>query len=77
MARKQRKHSDQFKVAFEAIQGTKTLSEIGSQYNLPPNQFRRREKQLLTEGPTVFSDKTAQELESAAGRETELYEQIG
>jgi putative transposase len=79
VTKKLRKHSDQFKfkVALEAVQGIKTLSEIGSQYNLHPNQVSRWKKQLLTEGRTVFSNKTAQELEGAAERETELYEQIG
>ena len=79
MAKKRRKHSNQFKfkVALEALQGMKTINEIASQYNLHPNQVGQWKKQLLTEGPTVFSQDTARQLQAVAEREAELYEQIG
>lgn len=79
MAKKRRKHSDQFKfkVALEATQGVKTLNEIASQYNLHPNQVSTWKKQLLTEGPTVFSQDTARQLQTVAEHEADLYEQIG
>jgi len=79
VAKKRRKHSDQFKfkVALEATQGINTLNEIASQYNLHPNQVSTWKKQLLTEGPTVFSQDTARRLQTIAERETDLYEQIG
>ena len=79
MAKKRRKHSDQFKfkVALEATQGVKTLNEIASQYNLHPNQVSTWKKQLLTEGPTVFSQDIARQLQAVAEREADLYEQIG
>jgi putative transposase len=79
VAKKRRKHSDQFKfkVALEATQGVKTLNEIASQYNLHPHQVSIWKKQLLTEGPTVFSQDTAKQLQAVAEREADLYEQIG
>lgn len=79
MARKRRNHSNQFKfkVALEATQEVKTLNEIASQYNLHPNQVGKWKKQLLTEGPTVFSNDTARQLQVVEEREAELYEQIG
>ena len=79
MAKKRRKHSNQFKfkVALEAAQGLKTINEIASRYNLHPNQVGLWKKKLLTEGPTVFDNNMAQQLENVAERETQLYEQIG
>jgi len=79
LARKRRNHSNQFKfkVALEATQGLKTLNEIASQYNLHPNQVSNWKKQLLAEGPTVFSNDTARQLQAVEEREAELYEQIG
>ena len=79
MAKKRRNHSDKFKfqVALEATQGMATINEIASRHNLHPNQVSRWKKQLLAEGPTVFSQETAQQLEAVAEREAELYEQIG
>jgi len=79
LARKRRNHGNQFKfkVALEATQGLKTLNEIASQYNLHPNQVGNWKKQLLAEGPTVFSNDTARQLQAVEEREAELYEQIG
>lgn len=79
MASKRRKHSNQFKfkVALEAAQGLQTLNEIASRYNLHPNQVGKWKKQLLEEGPAVFSSNAARQLREQEARETELYEQIG
>jgi RNA-directed DNA polymerase len=79
MAKKRRTHSNQFKfkVALEAAQELRTRNEIASQHGLHPNQVGKWKKQLLAEGPTVFDNNTAQQLEAVAEREAELYEQIG
>jgi transposase-like protein len=79
MAKKRRKHSNQFKfkVALEAAQGLKTRNEIASQYSVHPNQVSTWKKHLLTEGPTVFGNNVVRELQAVAEREAELYEQIG
>ena len=74
LAKKRRHHSNQFKfkVALEALQGMKTINEIASQYNLHPNQVGQWKKQLLTEGPTVFSQDTARQLQAVAERESSV-----
>ena len=79
MTRKRRQHSGQFKfkVALEASKGLKTLNELAGEYNVHPNQVSSWKKQLLEEGPTVFSHSTARERQEQAEREAELYEQIG
>ena len=79
MTRKRRKHSGQFKfkVALAAAKGDKTINEIASEYNLHTTQISNWKKQLLTEGPVVFSSSTARQLQEQEARETELYEQIG
>lgn len=79
MTTKRRKHSNQFKfkIALEATQELKTRNEIASQHGLHPNQVSKWKKQLLTEGPTVFANDTAQQLQAVEEREAELYEQIG
>lgn len=79
MARKRRKHSSQFKfkVALEAVKGLKTINEIASEHNLHPNQVSQWKKQLLSEGPAVFSRNQARQLREQEARETELFEQIG
>jgi transposase-like protein len=79
MTTKRRTHSNQFKfkVALEAAQELRTRNEIASQHGLHPNQVSKWKKQLLAEGPTVFDNNTAQQLEAVAEREAELYEQIG
>lgn len=79
MTKKRRNHSNQFKfkVALEAAQGLQTLNEIASRYNLHPNQVGKWKKQLLTEGPMVFSNDTARQLQVVEEHEAELYEQIG
>jgi transposase-like protein len=79
VTKKRRNHSNQFKfkVALEAAQGLQTLNEIASRYNLHPNQVGKWKKQLLTEGPMVFSNDTARQLQVVEEHEAELYEQIG
>ena len=79
MSRKRRQHSDQFKfkVALEASKGQRTVNELGSEYKLHPTQISSWKKQLLEEGAGVFSRNTSTRQQEQAGREAELYEQIG
>jgi putative transposase len=79
VTKKRKQYSQQFKlkVALEAIQELKTISEIASTYNIHPTQVKNWKKQLLLEGPTVFDQSTAQQQLEREARETELYEQIG
>ena len=79
MTKKRRQFTSQFKfkVALDAIKELKTISEIASQYNVHPTQVRKWRKQLMTEGPAVFGNNTAKQLQEQEARETELFEQIG
>ena len=79
MSRKRRQHSDQFKfkVALEASKGNKTLNELGSEYEVHPNQISSWKKQLLAEGAGVFSRNGGQQQQEQAAHEADLYEQIG
>ncbi len=79
MTKKRKRYNQQFKfkVALEAIQELKTISEIGSTYNIHPTQVKNWKKQLLMEGPAVFDQNTVQQQQEYEARETELYEQIG
>jgi transposase-like protein len=76
---KGKRHSAQFKfkVALEAAKGTKTLSELASQYGLHPSQISEWKQQLLQDGPSVFSTQTARQQREQEALQTELYEQIG
>ena len=80
MAKKRRSFSKQFKfnVALEAVRGLKTLNQIAAEHQLHPNQVSQWKQQLLREGSDIFNDRgQRRELDAAAARETELYEQIG
>lgn len=79
MARKRRQHSDEFKfrVALEAAKGLQTVNEIASQNNLHPNQVSAWKKQLLEEGPAVFTRDARRQQQEQEAVQAELYEQIG
>jgi putative transposase len=76
---KRRRHSAQFKfeVALEAAKGTKTLSELASEYQLHPRQISAWKRDLVESGPDVLSKRRARREREQAAREAELYEQIG
>ena len=79
MTKKRKKYSQQFKfkVALEAAKELKTINEIAGAYDVHPTQVKSWKKQLLAEGPTVFGQNVAQQLQEQEARETELYDQIG
>ena len=84
MSTKRRKHTPQFKfrVALEAAQNHKTVSQIASSHDVHTTLVNSWRKQLKEKGPDIFLTASAR---SAAARkeqertqkETELYEQIG
>ncbi len=55
--KKRRTYDDQFKVrvAVEAIEGEKTISEIAAQFEVHPNQVVMWKEQLLENVAGVFS----------------------
>ena len=66
-----------FKVALEAVKGTKTLAEIAAETGVHPNPISRWKSQLLEDGVRVFSSNRARQQREFEKREAELYEQIG
>lgn len=79
MGSKRKQHSAEFKfkVALEAAKEQKTLSQLGSEYELHPTQISEWKRQLLQSSNQVFG-KAANKADSEQSKvEIELYEQIG
>lgn len=83
MGTKRKQHSAEFKFkvrvpsGWEAAKEEKTLSQLGSEYELHPTQISEWKRRLMSEGSQVFGkegDKTGREQSKV---ELELYEQIG
>ena len=74
-----KRYDSQFKarVAVEAIQGHRTLSEIGSSYGVDPNQVGQWKKQALQSLPSMFSNPHERQQQDAEVLQSELYRQIG
>ena len=54
MKRKQHSAEFKFKVALEAAKEQKTLSQLGSEYELHPTQISEWKRQLLSTGVRAF-----------------------
>jgi transposase-like protein len=78
MSRRKRRSAEfKFKVALEAAKGTKTLSELSSEYGVHTTQISEWKNQLLRDGASVFSTTTARQQRDQEALQGELYEQIG
>ena len=75
--RKRRSPQFKFKVALEAAKGTKTLSELSSEYEVHSTQISEWKSQLLKDGASIFSTTTARQQRDQEALQAELYEQIG
>ena len=78
MSRIRKKHSIQFKfkLALEATKGIKTLSELTSEHAVHQAQISQWKKQLLEQGPKVFT-KGLGSTKTSDKERAQLYEQIG
>jgi transposase-like protein len=67
------------KVGLEAVRGEKTVQEIGTLYEVHPNQVSDWKKQVLTGAAELFAKKERAKTDAAATeqREQELYAQVG
>ena len=56
MFRKRRRHPAAFKlrIALEALEGSKAVSQLSSEHEIHPNMIRAWKRQLLEDGPRVF-----------------------
>lgn len=79
MTGKRRKHGAQFKakVALEAIQGTMTVNELASKYEVHPTQIVNWKKEVLEELPRIFSSGKERQEKRDEELTARLYEQIG
>lgn len=65
------------KVALEAIQGLKTVSELAAVHKVHPTQITLWKKQLLDGAATVFESGSTKKAAVDEPSSAELYEQIG
>ena len=58
MVKKRRRHTAayKFRVALEAVEGSKTISQLSSEHEIHPNLIRARKRQLLEDGPRVLDN---------------------
>lgn len=79
MSKKRKSYNAQFKfqIALEAVKGLKTINQLASEHEVHPNQIGQWKRQLLAEGPSVFSNGSAAQQKEDAKLEADLYEQIG
>ena len=75
--RKRRSAQFKFKVALEAARGTKTLSELSSEYEVHPSQITQWKKQLFEAMPEVFSRHRQRSQQQQDELTAQLYQQIG
>ena len=79
MVKKRRRHTAAFKfrVALEALEGSKTISQLSSEYEIHANLIRAWKRQLQEDGPRVFATNGERKQREQEAQEAELYEQIG
>jgi len=80
MPRRKKIRSAEFKAkaALTAIQGQKSVQQLGTLFDVHPNQIQLWKKQLLTGAASLFETRDqAQEAAAQQAREAELFEQIG
>ncbi len=79
MGKKKRTFSAAFrtKVALAAIRGEGTLAELGSRFDVHPNQVTKWKKQALDGLPELLLDSRKCKKKDDEQHESKLYEQIG
>jgi len=79
MAKKRRKHSDEFKgkVALEAVKGVRTLSELSSAFGVHPTVIAHWKRQLVDGAARTFSGGNGSAGKSEEELTGPLYEEIG
>ena len=79
MVKKRRRHTAAFKfrVALEALEGRKTISQLSSEHEVHANLNRAWKRQLQEDGPRVFATNGERKQREQEAQEAELYEQIG
>ncbi len=79
MKRTRRKHTAEFKarVAFEAIQGLKTQSEIAKEFEIHPVMVGKWKTELLERMPELFASKSDKGVNASDKDKDELERKVG
>ena len=79
MKKQRRKHSAKFKarVAFEAIQGLKTQSEIAKEFEIHPIMVGKWKSELLQRMPELFESKNTRKKETGGKDKEHLQRKVG
>jgi len=79
MVKKRRRHTAacKIRVALEALESSKTISQLSSEHEVHANLKRAWKQQLLEDGPGVFASSGERKQRVHETQEAELYEQIG
>ena len=74
-----KRYDSRFKaqVALEAIKNQRTISEIGSDYGIHPNQVSKWKREALEGLADIFSSKREKRQRDNQALQDELYKQIG
>ena len=79
MVKKRRRHSAayKFRIALEALEGSKTISQLSSEHEIHPNMIRAWKRPMpLEDGPSVFASNGERKQRQQEAQEAELYEQM-
>ena len=78
MVKKRRRHSAayKFRIALEALEGSKTISRLSCEYLIHPNMIRAWKRQLLEDRPSVFASNGERKQRQQEAQEAELNDQI-
>ena len=78
MVKKRRRHTAGFKfrIALEALEGSKTIRQLSSEHEIHANLIRAWKRQLLEDGPNLFAGKGERKQLEQGSRAAELNEQI-
>ena len=79
MVKKRRRYTAgyKFNVALEAVEGSKTISQLSSEHEIHAHLIQAWTRQLLEDGPRVFASSGERKQREQEAQEAELCEQIG
>lgn len=77
MVKRRRSSKEKARIAIEALKEGRTTAELGSEYDIHPNQIGRFKKQLLENAEQIFSKGVKNREKRLEKEKEELYKQIG
>ncbi|MDE0070573.1 MAG: transposase [Caldilineaceae bacterium] len=78
MVKKRRRPSAayKFRIALEALEGSKTISQLSREHEIHANLIRSWKRQLLEDGPSVFASNSERKQREQEAQEARLHEQM-